>query len=432
MNGETKVGIFVLVGSILFGTAIFLLGDYSFQQFYPVYAEFSDVAGLPDKAVVKLSGVEVGKIKRIYLKDDKVVVQLAIRDGVKIYRDARFLVGSTSVIGSKFLEVDQGKPAAGVLESGATVQGETTPPLDRAVASAVASLEGLIKDLRGNGDLGQNINDVLTNLKDVTANINDLVTTSQPHAEKAMERLDSITAKLDTMLAKADMIVDKINKGEGVAGALVSDQKMKENVSDTLNNLKDASASAKAALGRIGGYRTFLKWDFKYDPAYKGSKNDFGIRIYPRPGRYYYLGGANLLNTKDRVQGTDYETLNTIDAQLGWELNSFDLYAGILRGAGGSGVRWKPFYNSKWDRLTVLVEGSDFTRYRRIKGRMFRNPRYDVGVDVAFNKYISAGVRLNDLAEVKRLQYTTRLVFEDKDISYLLGFATLGSLKSTK
>ena len=95
-------------------------------------------------------------------------------------------------------------------------------------------------------------------------------------------------------------------------------------------------------------------------------------------------------------------------------------------------MRWKPFYNSKWDRLTFIVEGSDFTRYRRIKGRMFRNPRYDVGVDVTLNKYLSAGVRVNDLAEVKRVQYTTRLVFEDKDISYLLGFATLGSLKSSK
>ena len=95
MNGETKVGLFVLIGGVLFGTAIFLLGDYSFQKYYTISAEFIDVAGLPDKSTVKLSGVEVGKIKKIYLKNDKVVVQLAIRDGVKIYRDSRFLVGSS-------------------------------------------------------------------------------------------------------------------------------------------------------------------------------------------------------------------------------------------------------------------------------------------------------------------------------------------------
>ena len=429
MNGEMKVGVFVLVGSILFGTAIFLLGDYSFQRFYPVYAEFTDVAGLPDKAVVKLSGVEVGKIKKIYLKDDKVIVQLAILEGVKIYRDARFLVGSTSVIGSKFLQIDQGTPASGVLEAGTRVRGDDAMPLDRAVARAVTSLEALIKDVRGDGSLGQNLNEILHNMKDVTANVNELVANGQPHAEKAMERLDTITAKLDAMLTKTDLIVDKISKGEGVAGALVSDTKMKDNVSEAISNLRDASASAKEALGRVSGFHTYLKWDYKYEPQAKASKNNFGVKIYPRPGRYYYLGAANMVNTRDASKGTDYENLNTVDAQLGWELNSFDLYAGIIRGSGGSGVRWKPFYNSKWDRLTVIVEASEFTRDRTIRGRHFNDPRYDAGVEVALNKYISAGVRLNDMAETKRVNYTTRIIFEDKDISYLLGFASLGSLK---
>jgi len=77
----------------------------------------------------------------------------------------------------------------------------------------------------------------------------------------------------------------------------------------------------------------------------------------------------------------------------------------------------------------VLVEASEFTRNRRIKGRRFNDPRYDAGVDIAVNKYVSAGVRLNDMAETKRLNYTTRLLFEDKDIAYLFGFASLGSLK---
>jgi len=429
MNGEMKVGLFVLVGSVLFGTAVFLLGDYSFQTYYPVYAEFSDVAGLPDKSTVKLSGVEIGKIKKISLRDDKVIVQLAVREGVKIYRDARFLVGSTSMIGSKFLQVDQGTPAAGVIEAGSTVKGDNALPLDRAISKAVSSLESLVGDIRGEGRLARDLNEIMTNLREITANVNDLVSNSQPHAEKVVERLDTITAKLDAMLDKTNTIVDKVNRGEGVAGALVSDQKMKDDVSAAISNIRDASVSVKDALGRVGGFHTYLKWDYKYEPVSHSSKNNFGVRIYPRPGRYYYLGGANMVNVKDKMYGTDYETMNTVDAQLGWETGAFDLYAGILRGSGGSGVRWKPFLNSKWDRLVVFVEGSEFTRNRRIKGRGFNEPRYDVGVDVNVNKYVAAGVRLNDLAETKRLNYTTRVMFEDKDIAYLFGFATLGSMK---
>ena len=429
MNGETKVGLFVLVGSILFGAAIFLLGDYSFQKYYAVYVEFTDVAGLPDKGAIKLSGVEVGKIKNIYLKSDKVIVQIVVREGVKIYKDAKFLVGSTSMIGSKFLQIDQGTPAAGKLIEGDIVKGVDSVPLDRALARAVASLESLVGDIRGEGRLARDLSEILANLREVTGNVNELVSNSQPHAEKVMERLDSITARLDSMLEKTDAIVDKVNRGEGVAGALISDQKMKTDVSEAVTNLRDASASVKSALGRVSGFHTYLKWDYKYEPLAYSSKSNFGVKIYPRAGRYYYVGAANLINTKDTAKGTDYEVLNTVDAQLGWEIGAFDLYAGVLRGSGGSGMRWKPFYNSKWDKLSVLVEASEFTRNRRIRGRSFNDPRYDVGVDVALNKYISAGVRLNDLVEAKRINYTTRLVFEDKDISYLLGFASLGSLK---
>lgn len=427
MNGEMKVGMFVLIGSILFATAIFLLGDYSFQKFYPLYVEFNDVAGLPDRATAKLAGVEVGKIKRIYLKEDKVVVELAIKDGSKIYRDARFLVGATSMIGSKFMQIDQGHAAAGTLQAGETVKGDDSLPLDRALGKAVASLQKMVSDINGEGRLARDLNEVMGNLREITANVNDLVANSQPHAEKVIERLDSITAKLDAMLDKTDAIVEKVSKGEGVAGALVTDQKMKADVSEAVSNIKDASVSVKEALGRIGGFHTYLRWDYKYEPAAHSSRNDFGVKIYPREHRYYYLGAANVVNTKDTARGTSYEVSNTVDAQLGWEVGDFDLYAGALRGSGGAGARWRPFMNSRWDRITLLAEGSEFTRNRDIKGRLFNKPRFDAGVDVKVNKYISAGARLNDMAETGRLNLTTRLIFEDKDIAYLFGFATLGA-----
>ncbi|MDD2804982.1 MAG: MlaD family protein [Elusimicrobiales bacterium] len=429
MNSEMKVGIFVLIGGILFATAVFLLGDYSFQKFYPIYVEFSDVAGLPDRATAKLSGVEVGKIKQIYLKGDKVIVELAIKDGVKIYRDARFLVGATSMIGSKYMQIDQGRAASGRIPAGTTVPGDDSLPLDRALSKAVTSLQKMVEDINGEGRLARDLNEVMGNLREITANVNDLVANSQPHAEKVVERLDSITAKLDAMLDKTDSIVDKVNRGEGVAGALVTDQKMKADVSEAVSNIRDASVSVKEALGRVGGFRTYLRWDYKYEPSAHSSKNDFGIKIYPREKRYYYLGGANMINTKDTARGVDYEVMNTVDAQLGWEVGKFDLYAGVLRGSGGFGARWSPFLNSKWDRISFLVEGSEFTRNRDIKGRLFNKPRYDVGADAKLNKYISAGARVSDLAEASRVNFTTRLIFEDKDIAYLFGFASLGAMK---
>lgn len=431
MNDETRVGIFVLAGMALFGTAIFLLGDYSFQTYYPVTVEFQDVAGLPDKSVVKLAGVEVGKIKEIYLKRDLVRVRINVLDGVKIYKNSKFLVGSTSLIGSKYLQIDQGDAASGAIEPGAIVQGSDVLPIDRAMAKAVEDIQGLVAELRGDGSMTKNLNEILSNLREVTAGVNEIVSASGPHAEKAIERLDGITAKLDSILARTDSLLAKVENGDGVAGALVADKKMKEDVTATLGNIKDASASVKDVLGRFSSFRTYWNWQMKYEPLARDSKSDVGVRIYPRDGRYYYLGGANIINRKDQSKGVDYETMNTIDAQLGWELKGFDLYAGALRGTGGVGVKYRPFYaDPKWDRFRFLFEAADFSRRRVIKGRSFDAPRYDAGVEFILNRYVAAGVRVNDLAEVKRVNYTAHVMFEDKDISYLLGLASFGGAGS--
>ncbi|MCK4935868.1 MAG: MCE family protein, partial [Elusimicrobiales bacterium] len=251
MGNETKIGIFVLVGVVLFGTAIFLLGDYSFKSFYQVDIEFNDVAGLPDKSMVKLSGVEVGKVKRIYMEDGGVIVQVSIFDGIKIYRDARFFIGSTSIIGSKYLQIDQGSRFSGIIKNGDRVKGEDSLPLDRALTEVIKDVRKIISGFDGES-MGKNLNSSLSNLRELTANINQIVANSKPHAENIMVRMDSLTARLDDMMEKADRIMAKIDKGDGAIGALLSDKSIKENVTSAISNLKDATASAKDALGRIG------------------------------------------------------------------------------------------------------------------------------------------------------------------------------------
>ncbi|MBI4056769.1 MAG: MCE family protein [Elusimicrobia bacterium] len=113
MTTEAKVGAFVLAGLILLGWAIFLLGDVSLQRHYQMTVYFDDVSGLPKKSVVKLNGVEVGKVKDITLEGNKARVDLAIQMGVKIYKDAKFRIASTSIIGSKFLAIEQGESSEG-------------------------------------------------------------------------------------------------------------------------------------------------------------------------------------------------------------------------------------------------------------------------------------------------------------------------------
>ncbi|MCX5783014.1 MAG: MlaD family protein [Elusimicrobia bacterium] len=439
MNSETKVGIFVLAGLLLIGAAIFLLGDFSLSKQYPIYVEFKDVAGLPDKSLVKLSGVEVGKVKSVTIEGSKVVVRLAIKDGVEIYRDSRFFIGSTSIIGSKFLQIDQGSLSSGIISPGERVKGDDTLPLDRMIVSTLGSMQTMLDDISRKGRLGEHINIIaeqlqatLANVRELTATMNDLIASSNPHLSRSSENIEFITKKIDALLSKADEFIAKLNTGQGAVGALVSDKKVKDDVTATVSNLKEVSASAKNMFNRIGGYRVYWSYENRAEPAAKTSRSNVGLKISPREGRYYYLGMSNIANTADRPRGPDYLEKNKIEAQLGWEFKNAQLYAGFLHGAGGAGISLSPFYSiPALDRLALFAEGSDFLRNREISGRLFDKPRYDVGANVKLNRIVSVGVRSADIKGTGNTQYGAKITFEDKDIAYLLGLLSFGTTRAT-
>jgi len=431
MNAETKVGLFSIAGFALLGLAVFLLGDFSFRQEYPLYVEFRDVAGLPEKSTVRLSGMEIGKVKEITMEDSRVVVRVAVRKGVVIYRDSVFQIGSTSLIGSKYLQIDQGAPSSGVIAEGARLRGSNTLPLDRMLTSTLGSMQKLIDSVNQNGDMGRSLVKTMENLRQLTANLNELIVTVQPRVENSMANAESVSKRLDSLIAKADQLMDKINGGQGMVGALVSDPKMKEDVKETMANVKEASGKARDILGRVGGFKVYWRYTDRYSPSADTSRSDFGMKIAPRDGRYYYLGLANLRNSADFVGPRDYEEINRIEAQLGWEGANYDIYAGLIRGAGGVGMKYRPFHGvAGLERVSLVGEATDFLRNRNINGRKFTGPSYNLGAEVRVNRFVSLGVRSADIKGAGDMEYTGSLKFEDKDVAYLLGLVSLGTIRS--
>jgi len=436
VSTEAKVGIFILAGIVLLAGSILKLGDVTLKRQYPLTVRFRDVAGLPDKSVVKLSGVEVGKVRRIRLIGDGAVVDIGVDRGVEIYRDAKFRVGSTSIIGSKFLQIDQGTPQAGVIAPGSQVQGEDTQPLERLMADALKSVQGLIDELKGSlgkeGSLMKNLDASAFHLRQLTANMKDLMADVKPHLTRALERSDGVIEKLDRILAKTDELLVKLNTSTGTVGALISDREMKEQVKATVSNFRDASASAKDVLGRFGQFRFYWNVGARSEPEAKATKGDIGLRIVPRPGKFYYLGGTNLGGTANIPKGTDYEQKNTIDAVLGWYGKWWEFYGGAIRSTFGAGGRLIPFPDIPWlERLSLFAQAYDFGRNRTILSRKFDTPVYDAGADLKVHRYLRIGARVQDLAEIRHYQTTATVSFEDKDVAYFFGLVSFSATTRT-
>ncbi len=129
---ETVVGIFVVVGLLCVAYMTVKLGKVSLlgDEYYSLYASFASVSGLRVGNPIEIEGIEVGRVERLSLDQEKqmAVVELKVRKDIKVYDDAGASVRTAGLIGDKFVKIDPGG-AGEILKPGGIIT-ETTSPVD--------------------------------------------------------------------------------------------------------------------------------------------------------------------------------------------------------------------------------------------------------------------------------------------------------------
>ncbi|MBI4764430.1 MAG: outer membrane lipid asymmetry maintenance protein MlaD [Deltaproteobacteria bacterium] len=128
---ETYAGLFVVLGLIVVAYMTVTLGHVSFLgRTYPLNAKFTNVSGLRAGSSVDMMGIEVGQVEQITLdqKDQMAVVEMRIKEGVKVYGDAIASIKTEGLIGDKYVSIDPGG-AEKPLKPGGTILA-TQPAVD--------------------------------------------------------------------------------------------------------------------------------------------------------------------------------------------------------------------------------------------------------------------------------------------------------------
>lgn len=452
---ESKVGLFVLAGLAIVMISVLMLGDIHFRPQNHVRVIFKNVEGISDKSPVKVSGVDVGSVKKVELSDDRALLTLALRRDLRLYKNARVRIRSTGIIGTKFIAIDPGSPEPGIpeaeqrLKDSETILGADALSLDELMERVAKSLDGFT----GNGKMGDNLNATIANLRNITDSLNAAVGNQRKALINIVQNVEgfsayakSVAAHLDDVLShskeeikvavhnlketldKTNKMLDSVQRGEGVLGTLVADRKAGDDMKVTVSNLKQTSESAKEVLARFTKVRAFWivqsRRDFKAG-IYRG---DVGLRLEPRPNKFYEILGQNLGTTGSTARSTsDFQRQNTITAELGQHWGPVTGALGVIKSRAGIEGRYRPFEDTEIpvaNRLEILAQGSDFGRDAVINGRHMTNPDYTAGARIKINRWLTAGVQAEDIAETTDLHGVVNVSFEDKDIAYLLGFVS--------
>jgi phospholipid/cholesterol/gamma-HCH transport system substrate-binding protein len=447
MNTETKVGLFSMAGVAVFAGVVLMLGDVSFKSSYQARVSFENVEGLPENGSVKVAGVEVGKVKKIELENQRALVTLKMNRGVEVRKDARARVASTGLIGSKYLEMFLGTPGSPKLEEGDVIRGDPTFTFDEVMTklgeffeedpvngnvsdnlrTSVANLRRVTDSLNAAmGDQKKEMVEIVRNVRDlsdharvVARDLREITTERKEDVKAALAKIRSVSERLDDILAK-------VQGGQGILGKLVGDEDMGKDLKQTLTSVKAAAQDAQSVMGRIA--RVDVYWDYRqrFDFEDNESRADLGLKFVPRPGKFYYVGGNNLGRRADRRDpGNDIERKNTITAVMGKSWGPLSGYAGVIRSQGGVGARFLPVPQN--DRVELEAEAYDFSRDEVVQGIVMKGPIYNAGARFKLwrkpDLWLAAGVE--DIAERKNVTGHVNVQFKDEDIAYLLGLVGL-------
>ena len=202
---EFKVGVFVFLGLAMLGALVVQFGRLGegFKTYYALTVRFNDASGLLKGSDVLLAGARIGKVAdgpRLVHEGTGIAVPLKIYDYIKIPEGAKFTVGSSGLLGDRFVNVTMppGQPKAYV-QPNAYINGARETGIDDLTREGGA----LVNDLRGTV---QKIDTTVNRLNEDTLSSTN------------MENLKSSMAHLNEATGCAGRIVEKIGWRDRAGG----------------------------------------------------------------------------------------------------------------------------------------------------------------------------------------------------------------------
>lgn len=236
-----KLGIFVVIGTILILIASYLIGNRQnmFTRNFTISAVFKNVNGLQVGNNVRFSGINIGTVDRLQMENDTTIyVFMKVEEKMQkfIKRNAIATIGSDGLVGSMLVNIVPGSGEAPVVEDGDQLESyskigtqdmlKTLNVTNENAALLTSDLLQVTQSLtQGKGTLGRLLNDTIM--------ANDL--------SKTIKNLKYSSQKVNTTLDELQKAVQALETNDNIAGVLLSDSISASKLRHIIENLEISS-----------------------------------------------------------------------------------------------------------------------------------------------------------------------------------------------
>jgi phospholipid/cholesterol/gamma-HCH transport system substrate-binding protein len=471
-----------------------------------LHALFKDASGLTRRSRVQIAGIGVGEITEIKLEGLRANVFFRVKNEVSVREDASLTKRSESLLGDYMIDLTPGTEESRVLKEGEEIkhvvdaqgmeqifntlssitsdiqavtsslksvlggtQGQDsmqaivqnlvklTQDVDRTIRETAAKLDSILANVEGvSGDIRKvtareqgSITNIVDNIEAVSKDVREVMTSvtrivgqNEGEVASGVSSVKDTLAKLDRTLGNLETVTTNIKEGKGAVGALLSDERLGQKVSETVEDVADYAGRLTNLEVEVG-----VKADYLLNQS--AAKTFLQIRLVPKPDKYYLIEAVDdprgkitteYVQQNPPADGAPAEQKRTVTtesikftAQFAKRFSFLTLRFGIIESTGGVGadlnVPIKFFYYSRWleDALVLKVDAFNFSidalRFPRLRASVrftpFEHFFINVGIDDALNT-TNRDTLTNRLISGRDFFVGAGIYFTDSDLKSIL------------
>lgn len=274
-NVEFRVGVIILFCLVILLASLYWLQGYKLERNASrIMARFRDVGSLAVGDNVTVSGVHKGKVNRLTLTPDGVLVELLLYRDVVLKRDARITIRNLGLMGERYIAISPGVDSLG-FDTSVVVNGQYDtgiPEVMGMMGEMVSELRSLVHSIKqtvGSDSSLNKFNNMVANLEDVSKSLssylernqgkldamadnflsaskdlNQMFTRNSDLVDSSVDRINRVTAQIETLASKLDTLsqsarrfADALDNENGTARLLLEDRRLYDDLRRTANNL---------------------------------------------------------------------------------------------------------------------------------------------------------------------------------------------------
>ena len=229
-NHNVIVGVFITAAVVLFGAALFLIGNEhkAFRRHVVFYTNFQNVDGIPKGAKVRVDGMDAGEVESIQIPSSpsqKFRLKMNVEERLHglIREDSFVTVETEGLVGDKFLLIQGGTDRASEAAPESTLQGKEPFEIGKLLEQA----QGIMNQA------GTTITGLQATMKDVSG------------------RLDTTLDTATGTIRNVNGLVLDVRKGKGTAGLLLEDPATAADVKQSIANVRQTTEKLNTTTTRV-------------------------------------------------------------------------------------------------------------------------------------------------------------------------------------